>query len=249
MSGIVGIVSTRNTVPGLLHSLQRMEEPGHNSCGLVVHGLQGQTNSPARLHRHRRAQRASAWIEQMAQSEKPALNGLQGMIGMGHCGQNPTTGSHALHNVLPQMSHGPNSHLNSPARVAVVMHGQTQATPLLLEAMIERDYSFKSQSASELVAHLIDATYQSDPVQAVRRVLGLLHGPLAMGVMFKGEPQKMFVVQRDKKLYWGSGPTHIAWASTTDALPKDTIDLTPLCAAQVLEIHSSETIISHCLHT
>ena len=249
MSRIVGMVATHNTVPGLLQSLQRMEEPGHNSCGLVVHGLQGQTNSPARLHRHRRVQRASAWMAQMAQSGKPELNGLQGLIGMGHSGQTLSTESHALPHVLPCMSHGPNAHLNSPARVAVVLSGQAQATPSLREAMIGRGYSFKSQNTSELMAHLIDATYQSDPVQAVRRAMELLQGPLAMGVMFKGEPQKMFVVQRDKKLYWGSRPTHIAWASTTDALPKDTIDLTPLCAAQVLEIYSSETIISHCLHT
>jgi glucosamine--fructose-6-phosphate aminotransferase (isomerizing) len=185
----------------------------------------------------------------MAQSGQPELNGLQGLVGMGHCGQNPTTGAHALHHVLPQMSHGPDAHLNSPARVAVVLHGKLQATASLREAMIERGYPFKSQNTTELMAHLIDATYQSDPVQALRRAMELLQGPLAMGVMFKGEPQKMFVVQRDKKLYWGSGPTHIAWASTTDALPKDTIDMIPLCAAQVLEIHSSETIISHCLHT
>ena len=248
MSGIVGIVSTHNTVPGLLHSLQRMEEPGHNSCGLVVHGLQGQTNSPPRLHRHRRAQRASAWIEQMAQSEKPALNGLQGMIGMGHCGQNPTTGSHALHNVFPQMSHGPNANLNSPARIAVVLSGQAQATPSLREAMIERGYPFKSQSATELMAHLIDATYQSDPVQALHRALGLLQGPLAMGVMFNGHPKKMFVAQRGNPLYWGSGPAHTAWASTTAALPKTTMDLSPLCAGHVLEILSSESGISHHMH-
>ena len=248
MTGIVGIVSTHNTVPGLLQSLQRMEEPGHNSCGLVVHGLQGLTHSPPRLHRHRRSQRASAWIAQMDQSDKPALNGLQGLIGMGHSGQNSTAGSHALHNVLPHMSHGPDAHLNSPARVAVVLYGEIHATPSLREALIERGYPFKSQCATELMAHLIDATYQSDPVQALKRALGLLQGPLAMGGMFNGHPQKMFVAQRGKPLYWGSGPTHTAWASTPAALPRKTIGLTPLCAGHVLEILSCESGILHQLH-
>ena len=248
MSRIVGIVSTQNTVPGLLQCLQRMEEPGHNSCGLVVHGLQGQTNSPARLHRHRRVQRASAWMAQMDQSGKPELNGLQGLIGMGHSGQTPTAASHALPHVLPCMSHGPNANLNSPARVAVVLSGQAQATPSLREAMIERGYPFKSQSATELMTHLIDATYQSDPVQALHRALGLMQGPLAMGVMFNEHPKKMFVAQRGNPLYWGSGPAHTAWASTPAALPKNTMDTTHLCAGHVLEILSSESGTSHHLH-
>lgn len=46
MSSIIGIVSERNTVPDLLHSLQQMAQASHNSCGLVVHGRQGQTLSP-----------------------------------------------------------------------------------------------------------------------------------------------------------------------------------------------------------
>ena len=248
MSGIVGIVATHNTVPGLLQSLQRMEEPGHNSCGLVVHGLQGQTNSPARLHRHRRVQRASAWMAQMAQSGKPELNGLQGLIGMGHSGQTPSMASQALPHVLPCMSHGPNAHLNSPARVAVVLHGPLQGSDALREALLERDYGFKSNSVAEMLAHLIDATYQSDPAQAVYRVFELLQGPLAMGVMFNAHPKKMFVAQRGQPLYWGSGPAHTAWASTPAALPKNTSDLNPLCAGQVLEILSSESGISHQLH-
>jgi glucosamine--fructose-6-phosphate aminotransferase (isomerizing) len=146
------------------------------------------------------------------------------------------------------MSHGPDAHLNSPARVAVVLHGKLQATASMREAMIERGYPFKSQNTTELMAHLIDATYQSDPVQALRRAMELLQGPLAMGVMFNGHPQKMFVAQRGKPLYWGSGPAHTAWASTPAALPKNTMDLTPLCAGHVLEILSSESGISQQLH-
>lgn len=220
MSGIIGIASTHNTVPGLLHSLQHMEQANHNSCGLVVHGRQGPTTCPPRLHRHRRTQRPSAWIEHMAQSGLAGLNGLQGLVGMGHTGQAVANGpqivAHPLQHALPQMSHGPDAGLNSPARVALVLHGQVHASPALREALRERGYHFTSPSDAELLAHLIDATYQNDPVQAVRRALGLLTGAMAVGVMFHDQPHRLIAAHSGVPLWLGChGHTHCVTSTLT----------------------------------
>ena len=249
MSGIVGIVATHNTVPGLLRSLQHMDQASHNSCGLVVHGRQGQTHSPPRLHRHRRAQRASAWIEQMAQSGKPELNGLNGMVGMGHSGQTLSMASHALPHVLPCMSHGPNAHLNSPARVAVVLHGPLQGTDALREALLERDYGFKSNSVAEMLAHLIDATYQDDPVQALHRSMELLQGTVALGVMLHNQPERMFALQRGVRLHAAAGHDLLVWASHAAALPADLTPLTAWPEGKVLEIKAHSNGVTHCVHS
>ena len=219
MNGIIGMASTHNIVPDLLHSLQQMDHANHNCCGLVVHGRQGQTLSAPRLHRHRRAQRASAWIEHMAQSGQTGphgLNGLQGQVGMGHTGHTGVPVPQALQHALPHMSHGPDASLNSPARVAVVMHGQVHATPALRDALKERGYHFTSQSDTEMLAHLIDATYQNDPVQAVRRALGLLTGAMAVGVMFHDQPHRLIAAHSGVPLWLGChGHTHCVTSTLT----------------------------------
>lgn len=245
MNGIIGMASSHNIVPDLLHSLQQMDQASHNCCGLVVHGRQGQTLSAPRLHRHRRAQRASAWIEHMAQSGQTGphgLNGLQGQVGMGHTGHTGVPVPQALQHALPHMSHGPDASLNSPARVAVVMHGQVHATPALRDALKERGYHFTSQSDTEMLAHLIDATYQNDPVQAVRRALGLLTGAMAVGVMFHDQPHRLIAAQAGVPLWLGFNEhtTYITSAPASMAHPDkgvmplgdgDVVDLQPhLCA-------------------
>jgi glucosamine--fructose-6-phosphate aminotransferase (isomerizing) len=244
MSAIVGIVATHNTVPGLLHSLQQMEGPGHNSCGLVVHGLQGQTHSPPRLHRHRRAQRASAWIEKMAQSGKTDLNGLQGLVGMGHTGLQQTAEPLALQHAMPHISHGPDAHLNSPARVAVVVQGHIQDTTGLRDALTERGYTLKSNCGTELLAHLIDATYQTDPVQAVRRALGLCSGQFAVGVMLHDQADRLIAAQSGAELWLGVCEETIFVTSALTGMARSAERLIQLVDGDVVDIHLGQFSIT-----
>lgn len=246
MGGIIGIVSTHNTVPDLLHSLLRMDHASHNSCGLVVHGHQGHTQSPPRLHRHRRAQRASAWIEHMAQSGLTDLNGLQAQVGMGHTGSTGSvsaTGPQALLHALPHLSHGPNADLNSPARIAVVVHGQMHASPALRDALGERGYRCKSQSNAELLAHLIDAAYQHDPVQAVRRALDLLTGAMAVGVMFQDQPHHLIAAQAGIPLWLGDNGHTTCVTSDLACLCDQANHVIQLSDGDVVDVHHNHSTI------
>lgn len=245
MSGIFGIAARFNSVPVLLQGLQQLEQPDDNHCGLVVHGRQGLTTSPPRLHRHRRAQRITAWLDTLATSKPQSVNhdhvwadalGLHGVIGMGHTGRTDHSGRQNLPLALPQLSHGPNAHLNSPARVAVVLQGEPYVTPALREAIEERGYILKTGSDAELLAHLIDATCQNDPQQAVHRAMSLLDGCVAIGVMFHDQPNRLFAIHRGLPLYWGEGHEHSAWASEIKALPADIASPKFVKEMQVLEI-------------
>lgn len=256
MSGIIGIASTRNVMPGVLQGLQQIPQTGHQHCGLVVHGQQGNTPSPPRLHRHRRAQGAAAWIQHLrdpahafAPSQQPcpdhSLNALHGHVALGHTGPASGTGPQALHRALPQLSHGPDAHLNSPARVAVVMHGTLQASAALREALSERDYLFKSDSAAELLAHLIDATCENDPVQALHRALALVQGPLSLGVLFHAQPECLYAMHRGQDLHAAASPTDLAWSSHPLALQPGLQALPSLAKGQVLEVHANGQSVTH----
>lgn len=245
MSGIIGIASTGNALPCVLQGLQQLAKGGLQHCGLVVHGRQGQTPSPPRLHRHRRAQGVDAWLQQMRAHH---MNGLQGCMALGHIGLASGTGTQALQQAQPQLSHGPNAHLNSPARVAVVLHGPLQATSALREALLEREYGFKNDTDAELLAHLIDATGPSDLVQGLHRALGLVQGPICASVLFHDQPHRVFVVQRGTSLHVAAGPDLLAWSSHPAALPAGLQPLPTWPDGQVMEVHTHTHGVTHRVH-
>ena len=241
MSGIVGLVSTSHLVPLLMRGLQQLERPGHNACGLAVLGQSCAPGAVKGLHRQRWARRLS---DGCLPELKPSLEQLQAGAGMAHTGQLPPQGHRPLPQTLPHFSHGPQASLNSPARVAVVHHGSLHNQQALREALQDRGYSFKSQSDTEVIAHLIDATHCGDPVQAVRRTMGLLKGCFALGVLFHDHPLRLIAAQHQMPLYWGVGSGHIGCASDIQALPPDTDSVQLVKAGQLIDIHDTRCTLS-----
>ena len=245
MSGIVGMVSTSNVVPRLVRGLQQLDRPGHNTCGLAVHGRPDNTDLPLGLHRQRWATSVSQW---QPEDVDDALQRLQGRAGLAYSGQMAPLGSRLMPQVLPHISHGPHATLNSPVRVVVAHHGSLHNQQALREALTDRGYIFKSQGDTEVIAHLLDAIHQGQPAQSLHRALGLLSGPVAIGVMFHDQPERLFAVQRGAPLYWGTGPAHALWSSEKAVLMPGTPTLAPLRAQKVLEIYPHEGGVSHQLH-
>lgn len=245
MSAILGLVSTSNIVPRLVRGLQQMDQPGHNTCGLAVHGRPDNTDLPLGLHRQRWACSVSQW---QPDDVDDALQRLQGRAGLACSGQLAPLGSRLMPQALPHVSQGPQATLNSAVRVAVVHHGSLHNQQALREALMDRDYTFKSQSDTEVIAHLLDAIHQGHPVQTLHRALGLLSGPVALGVMFHDQPERLFAVQRGVPLHWGTGPGHAGWSSDKSALPPGTTSSTALRAGKVLDIYPDEGGVSHQLH-
>jgi glucosamine--fructose-6-phosphate aminotransferase (isomerizing) len=150
--------------------------------------------------------------------------------------------------VLPHISQGPKATLNSPVHVMAVHHGSLHNQQALQQVLQDRGYSFKSQSDTEVIAHLIDAIHQGQPAQPLHRAMGLLAGPVAMGVMFHDQPERLFAVQRDAPLYWSKGPEHGGWSSEKSALLPGASALNSLRTGNVLEIYPHKDGVSHRLH-
>jgi glucosamine--fructose-6-phosphate aminotransferase (isomerizing) len=246
MSAIAGLVATHNIVPRLVRGLQQLDQAGHNTCGLAVYGRQNHKDLPPGLHRQRWTTGVSQW---QAKDVDDALQRLQGRAGLAYSGKLALAGSRLMPQVMPHVSQGPKATLNSPVHVAVVHHGSLHNQQALRQVLLDRGYRFKSQSDTEVVAHLIDAIHQGQPAQTLHRALGLLSGPLAVGVMFHDQPERLFAMQRGVPLHWATGPGHAGWSSDTSALMPGTSALTPLREAEVLEIYPHEDGVCHQLHT
>ncbi len=208
------MVSNRNVVPEMIHGCDRFKPGQDGRFGLAIHGHQGPTLVAPRLHRFQ----STKYFYKHQHSELASQASLNGLAGIGqiqiHRHGNPSTSE-----ILPRLSQGPESDLNSPAKVAVVHHGHLENQPALREALIQRGYRFKGETQGELIAHLLDATYQSDPEQAVHRVLGLMEGSFAMGILFLDHPNRVFAAQRGIPLFLMSDTEKTAWSSHLEVLP------------------------------
>lgn len=245
MNGIAGLVATHNIVPRLVRSLQQLEQHGHNTCGLAVYGSPDNTDLPLSLHRQRWAVGVSQW---QADDVDDALQRLQGRVGLAYSGKLATLGKRLMVQALPHSSHGPQATLNSPARVAVVHHGSLHNQQALRQVLLDRGYHFKSQNDTEVIAHLIDAIHQGEPAQTLHRALHLLSGPLAIGVMFQDQPERLFAVHRGVQLYWCAAPGYAGWSNQKSVAMPGTTTLNTLRAGKVLEIYADENSVSHQLH-
>jgi glucosamine--fructose-6-phosphate aminotransferase (isomerizing) len=239
MSSIIGAVSQRNIVPAVVKVMQHLTLDAHGSCGLAVHGMLNAKNSPAKLFRMRSVRSIA---DLTSRSTDPQL-GLQGTSAMGHI-RSATQDAATLCNVHPHFSYGPHADLSQPAHVAVVHNGSIDNHQGLRTNLMKRAYTFTSQTDTEVIAHLLSATYQGDALQAVQRTLGLLQGTYALAVMFHDQPQRIFATHSGLPLILGILQQSLYIASEQMALPEQTEQVVYLCEGDVVDIRYKQYAIT-----
>ena len=239
MCGIIGIVSPNNIVPALLKGLQRLEYRGYDSCGLAVHGTHSANPQGAQLLRMRSVDR----VADLARQAQAPAHGVQGRSGIAHT-RWATHGAPAICNAHPHFSPGPGADANAAARVAVVHNGIIENHHALRAALIERGYRFKSQTDTEVIAHLLDATRQGDALQAVHRTLSLLKGAYALAVMFHDQPERIIAARSGSPLVLGIGQEDIYLASDPLAMADETDQIVYLHDGDVADIQAGRYTIT-----
>ncbi|MBE0442182.1 MAG: glutamine--fructose-6-phosphate transaminase (isomerizing) [Psychrobacter sp.] len=185
MCGIVGAVAERNIANILLEGLKRLEYRGYDSAGLTV-------IRNGELHRERQVGKVQELVNAVAVN--PEF--FDGHIGIAHT-RWATHGEPAQRNAHPHIS----------GKVAVVHNGIVENYAELKEDLIAKGYEFTSQTDTEVVAHLINDIYQdtSDLLEAVRKVIPLLHGAFALGVVHIDCPDELITVRLGSPLVIGVG--------------------------------------------
>ncbi len=192
MCGIVGAASNRNIVPVLVQGLQRLEYRGYDSCGVAVHA--------DGLTRARTTSRVADLLTQVAEDR------VEGLTGIAHT-RWATHGAPAVHNAHPHFSHGTGDGADTarPARVALVHNGIIENHEPLRAALQAKGYAFRSQTDTEVIAHLIDSLYDGDLFEAVKAAVLQLHGAYAIAVICRDEPQRVVGARAGSPLILGVG--------------------------------------------
>ena len=200
MCGIVGYIADENVTGVIIEGLKKLEYRGYDSAGVAL--CTGADNVLLRKKKGRIAN-----LEEMIQDE-----GLIAHTGIGHT-RWATHGEPSDRNAHP--------HTDMSGRIAVVHNGIIENFAELKKELIEEHGSvFKSDTDTEVAAHLIGVFYEGDLEDAVYKAVQKMRGSYAFGVICSDEPDKIVAARKDSPLIVGLGKRGNFIASDIPALLK-----------------------------
>ena len=202
MCGIVGAASRRNIVPVLIDGIRRLEYRGYDSSGLAV------INGGAQPTLERLV--SVARVADLAQQAD--ARHLTGTTGISHT-RWATHGAPTEDNAHPHTSHG---------EIAVVHNGIIENYEALREMLKARGYVFRTQTDTEVIAHLVHAYWHAagggDLLGAVRAAVAEFAGAYAIAVISTREPGRIVGARAGSPLVVGLGEDDHFLASDAAAL-------------------------------
>ena len=196
MCGIVAYVGSGEAAPILLEGLGRLEYRGSDSAGLAIQNGRGLE-----------VRRVAGRIEGLSRAvlERPAA-GTSGIAHTRWATHGPPTESNA------------HPHVDTAGEIAVVHNGIIENADLLREQLRRRGHEFRSDTDSEVLAHLI-ADQKEPPLQlAVARALRLVEGTFGVAVISAREPGRVVCARRGSPLMVGLGRGAVYAASDASAI-------------------------------
>jgi glutamine---fructose-6-phosphate transaminase (isomerizing) len=199
MCGIVGYIGDHDSVPIILDALRRLEYRGYDSAGIAVIDARGVlTGSKAEGKLSRLAERLT--------NGEP----ISGVVGVGHT-RWATHGRPSDANAHP--------HMDCSGKIAVVHNGIIENYAPLRAKLVQDGHTFRSETDTEVIAHLIEMHYTGNLEEAVRATLHDVRGAYALGVISSDDPEHLvFARNGASPLVLGIGEGEMYVASDTPAI-------------------------------
>jgi len=205
MCGIIGYIGSKDVVPVLIDGLRRLEYRGYDSAGIGV-------VRDGAIELRRSAGKLSQ-LEAVL-DERPVA---EGAYGIGHT-RWATHGGPTDENAHP--------HRDCTGRVLVVHNGIIENYLPLKQELQQQGHVFRTQTDTEVVAHLVERELRDDGVEnAVRRALGMMRGLFALVILSADDPDKIVAVRNGPPIVVGLGEDEFFVASDTPAILSHTRDI------------------------
>ncbi|PQL22933.1 glutamine--fructose-6-phosphate transaminase (isomerizing) [Veillonella sp. T14073-2] len=203
MCGIVGYIGFNQASDFLLDGMAKLEYRGYDSAGIAIIGAENAIKIQKKVGR-------LANLEAIVKADPN-----EGTVGIGHT-------RWATHGRPSDMNAHP--HSSEDGKFAVVHNGIIENYMPLKEELIEKGYHFKSETDTEVVAHLLEDMYDGDFVSTVRRMLARVDGAYALEIICADEPDKIICTKKENPLVIGLGKGENFVASDIPAIINYTRD-------------------------
>jgi len=197
MCGIVGYIGKRDATNIIVSGLKRLEYRGYDSAGIALCPQAG-----GELNVIKRAGKIVN-LEAGLQERLPTSKMPYATLGVGHTrwathGQPTETNAHP--------------HLSQNGKFAVVHNGIIDNYAGLKEKLIAEGYTFKSETDTEVIAHLIEACYDGDLRAAVASTIERLEGTYGICVISSLHPDLLIAARKGSPIVVGvcKGETIVA---------------------------------------
>ncbi len=197
MCGIVGYTGSREAGRVLIEGLKKLEYRGYDSAGVALHE-NGQLI----------VSKAAGSVSDL----EKALNDQhkEVRVGVGHT-------RWATHGAPTDLNAHP--HSSASGKIVVVHNGIIENHRALRGRLTEEaGYKFKSETDSEVLAHLIEYYYQGNLLEAVQKAMSYVEGSYALVAACSGEPEHLVCARQDSPLIIGLGEGENLVASDIPAL-------------------------------
>ncbi len=222
MCGIVGYIGSNNCTPIIIGGLKRLEYRGYDSAGIGV--IQNNSTKIVKS------------VGKVAELQKKIeTENITATIGIGHT-------RWATHGIPNEVNAHPHSNTNNS--LVLIHNGIIENFSPLKEALIQEGYIFKSDTDTEVLAHLIDSFLKKGfPLfKSVRAALNEVEGTYGLVVMYSKEPDKLVVAKNGSPLVIGVGDDENFIASDVSALIAHTHQVVYLEDGEVAEVYKDKFI-------
>ncbi|MEJ2008066.1 MAG: glutamine--fructose-6-phosphate transaminase (isomerizing) [Acidobacteriota bacterium] len=221
MCGIVAYVGHQPASEVLIEGLKRLEYRGYDSSGIAILG--------AHPYLAKAVGKVAA-LERKVWQEKPA-----GGMGIAHT-RWATHGKPTEGNAHP--------HTDCSKQLFLVHNGIIENYLPLKKKLGAGGHVFTSETDTEVLAHLIESTYQGDLEDAVRKALLRVEGTYGLAVVHASHPNEIIMARRGSPIVLGVGHGESLAASDTSALAQHTDQVVYLEDNEVARLEPGEFFIS-----
>ncbi|GAB6135167.1 glutamine--fructose-6-phosphate transaminase (isomerizing) [Thermococcus prieurii] len=197
MCGIIGYIGERRACEVIVKGLKRLEYRGYDSVGVV-------TEENGKLYIKKGVGSVDEVVERLNLLDMP------GNRGVGHT-------RWATHGVPNDINAHPQK--DCTGKIALVHNGIIENFAELKKELVEKGHTFESDTDTEVIAHLIEEELKSSGnfEEALRKALLKLKGSFALGIVYTGEPDRLYFVRNESPLVLGIGDGEMFAASDVPA--------------------------------
>ena len=185
MCGIVGYLGKKDAYPVLINGLRRLEYRGYDSSGIALY------NGDLEVHK---SKGKVDDLENLIGEKK-----ISAKMGIGHT-------RWATHGKPNNVNAHP--HVSNNGDLVIVHNGIIENCNSLKQLLLDKNYSFKSETDTEILINFIEYVQAEEKVsldQAIRLALNEVIGAFAIAVISKKEPSLMVVARLGSPLVLGIG--------------------------------------------
>jgi glutamine---fructose-6-phosphate transaminase (isomerizing) len=184
MCGIVGYIGNREAAPLLLEGLRRLEYRGYDSAGITL-GCDGDLRTLKAVGK---------------------IHNLEARMADGGCPRGTWGIAHtrwATHGAPTEINAHP--HADCKGEIVLAHNGIIENAGTLRKKLEDLGHTFRSETDTEVLAHLIEEAFEGSLEEAVRAALSQVEGTFGLAIVSKRDPDKIVAARRGSPLLVGVG--------------------------------------------